>query len=464
MIAVIAAMLFIGIVTASMLKNTGSLSRSSVAYGNMAVMNSTTRSGMIATESFFGKSDNTQNPAVLKLITDYLNSGASEDLRTPQLVSFGNTNTRQQLGNDKQYFSSKLRVNEDATRFSFEVTSGRTQNGKALKKAIAFYSSDNDVKVTNTGTSGAKNAFYSKGSVMHANAGIEVIGGPATFESEVQFQGGPSIFHHNVYFGDKATFLSGPTGVPTAFNDRAYFANDVILYSGGTFASRVGIEGNLETNSGSKVITVDGNMWINGDLGMRELGIEPHSGEMQLGLNNANSINLNGAGNNVINYTNNLSIITVACSNEFSAYEAQNEHNGLCTAHNKRKSEHLSSASADNITDFSSLTKSTNGAQIANINTDTSKLGMGTLVSRRDPEFNLAGKPDGDGGIYSVTPYTPSSSKITLDEIERLYAQAQGANQLYDGHVVIKLSGDVAPENHMKYSFDGYSSDKTSVQ
>jgi hypothetical protein len=44
---------FIGIVVAAMVKNTGAQSAASLGYGSAMVMNSTARSGVVATEGFF---------------------------------------------------------------------------------------------------------------------------------------------------------------------------------------------------------------------------------------------------------------------------------------------------------------------------------------------------------------------------------------------------------------------------
>jgi len=486
MIAVIAAMLFIGIVTASMLKNTGSLSRSSVAYGNMAVMNSTVRSGMIATESFFPRNNPITKADTMKVFgllqmlqyklknpdsstfiqfdpafiahissANYNNYDSDNSTFMNQFKQFLKNKKRAKLA-DNQYFNSQLKTvagkerkvkkitGEDSTVkytvMSFEVNSGRTENGKALKKARAFYSTD-DVKVDND--YGAKNAVYMKGSFADGNGGLNVTNGGVTFEGPVKINANkPITFHGEAYFNDVAEILS-----PTTFKNRAYFEKDVTInnLSSGTnwlFEDAVAFKENFTALNAT--VGFKGDLWYNGTFGDGTAGTDN------------NFQKLVGDGSNNIYYTSKpkMSSSNMGCNrcptNPPQANQCANKIG--CCPHDCDHITNLKSNKLDNFLNRD-LASSYKGDSIR---TDTLLKYVGmlppdslrnppvnppspktTLELRRDPEISMNSI---DGGKIIDASAVTTSSSLDVSLLTQKYNSAKSNGTLYDNeYLVVKI-------------------------
>ena len=428
MIAVLAAMLFIGVVTASMVKNTGSQSAASRSYSGMQVMSSTVRSGMIATETFFGTKDSANT---LGLIIQSLN--AKNDTTKQRPFIFGNGKEKKEINNG-QHFSSQLRdikkKDSVTARSYFEIKSGRTNNGKTLKKALAYY--DMDVSIKTTAKYNAQNAIYFNGDVSDANNAMEVYG-PATFEGSIKFQNTKAIFHGNAYFNKGVDFMKGAP----RFEDKAYF-NDYLNIqnlqenTAWVFDKEVGINGNFSTGGTDRLIRAKGDVWFNGVFK------DPYG-------STDNSAKLGGdSASTKFYYTSKLSMKTNAmcgmCPKEVNGHtptcvSSPNPNTNTCCPHNCSHSFDQS----DRIRGFVNMNRdSTSGYLGSNIDNIPQKMGMTTLEERRDPQLDITKIPANKSTTLSIN----GQKTLTLNELNTMYETASSNGTLYDGeHLVIKVNG-----------------------
>jgi len=420
-VAVMAALVFIGIVVASMLKNTGSQSAVSRGYGASLEMSSTAQSGIVATEGYFLNSNNADG--MLKKIEDAIAD------KKPYIFGGGNDG-RKELANGQFFSSQLLEFNKDNKTAKFEVKSGKNAKGKALKTVYAFYRLD--VNITG-GTYGARNAVRFNGDLSDGNNGMEVKNGNATFEGAVTFQNAPAIFHGNAFFNGNVTFASSCNSIK--FHDKAYFESNVDIRMGandGTlFANDVGFNGNVYTGGSSDpFITSGGNIYLNGDFGT--------GSQIQTNLTMKSN-----AANGTFYYTDNLS----ACNRTATGYvppcEASPTNNQICVTHN---AEINSRANLNNVTGFQN--------KVNNNNMDIlGQLDIGTLESRQDPEIDMTNIPDNK--IQSaVTATTTSGGNFSVEKLKESYTAAQNAGTLYNGYLVLKV-GKGEPTINFPNTHDG---------
>jgi len=216
-IAVLASMLFIGIVTASMLKNTSSQSRATRSYSGMQVMSSTVRSGMIATESYFSNLDSASDLSLLE--------SASKDI-TPIPFKEGLGKNRIKLAAN-QFFSSRIiKIGEGANPVAtFEINAGKKENGKAGKTALAFYRMGNVTIDPPKNPLPSEHALYSASAQGHLKAGLNVPNGRVTFNGPVEELQRKMSFGGDVYFGGEVNLM----GYNHDFNGKTYFDKKVTM-------------------------------------------------------------------------------------------------------------------------------------------------------------------------------------------------------------------------------------------
>jgi len=298
MLAVIAAMLFIGIVTAAMLKNTGSQATASGSYSTMHIMSSTVRSGMIATETYFRTANN--NSAVLTAVNNYLSaekSGTAADTYAKSFV-IGNSQNKRKLG-EGQYFSSRIIAydRDNSLTAAFEIKSGRKEKGKGIKTARAYYKVENGT-ITGDIPFPGSNAFSATGNaeMKYGNAGFKIYG-HATFENDFKTQNETPIEFYPDEKGEGSLYIKGKAdilnskgiyfGVNTFFEDNVRIQNATAR----VFQKSVGFNGDVGSD---KPVSVDGDVWINGDF-----------------MQNMKSFNIEakGTGPQTINITEKLSLL-----------------------------------------------------------------------------------------------------------------------------------------------------------
>ncbi|MDR2692889.1 MAG: hypothetical protein LBB74_01575 [Chitinispirillales bacterium] len=222
-VGVMAALVFIGIVTGFMVKNTGAQSAASAGYGSVMTMQSTAASGVVATEGFFSN-DSAKGLAFIDTIVRF---GGGDKF----VFSGTAANQRRRLSSSSnQYFSSKktgqiqnnLTASGGDLKAGFQVAAGKNAKGKALKTAMAFYQFENLKREVVAGSVGAKNAMYSQKGITNADAGLTIdSGGGATFMSYAKFQNAAAVFDQTAYFGGGAYFMKDSA----RFKDKAYFVD-----------------------------------------------------------------------------------------------------------------------------------------------------------------------------------------------------------------------------------------------
>ncbi|MDR2591482.1 MAG: hypothetical protein LBC59_01575 [Chitinispirillales bacterium] len=280
MVGVLAAMVFITVVTAFMVKNTGAQSAASIGYGTSMALHSTVNSGFFATETVLSN----DNSVVAGHVLDVIKKVHAKDMSNPFLPSLGSTSGANKMvalgGSSEQFFSSKLNRIVTGTNYlaTVEVNSGVKGAGKSLKRALVFYTLDNlgetRAMVEKADTikrcpnvpetvSGSNNAVYMAGRLQDGNNGMEVVGG-ATFEEEVRFQNKQAIFHGEAFFKENVYFLANAGYVfegNTYFNANVTFQN---MNPSTMFKASVGVNKNLLADN--MTVNVPGDFFTNGNF------------------------------------------------------------------------------------------------------------------------------------------------------------------------------------------------------
>jgi|GEM_PF-2666995 len=266
-VGVLAALVFIGIVTGAMVKSTGSQSRASTSLGNMLAASSTLNSGILATETKF------QSIRDTAMILGWLNNWNGQKKVVIGTTSGNKVNKELLAAGTGQYYSSELTDFRDTDlKVAFYIASGRTQGDRAMRESRAFFNVGNIEPGTTRDDFGGSNAFSVAGSgtFANANAGMTVYG-HATFENglnvnqgAVTFEPIPGTTTGSVYVNGKAIFESSVPSV--TFNVPAYFDGNTTLQSTTIdFNKGIGFNGHVGANS--RTINVKNNAYLNGDFG-----------------------------------------------------------------------------------------------------------------------------------------------------------------------------------------------------
>jgi len=406
-IGVLAAAVFIGIVTAAMVKNTASQSAASRGYSAVHTMNITVKSGAIATESYFLNPINADT--VLKMLTKALND---RDYK-PYIFGGGDGKSKAKLA-EYQFFSSRLiDFHKESRAARFEVLGGRTVNGKNLKKAHAFYKIGN-IKVESIGAYGGKNAIYMKGGLINGDNGMEVFGS-ATFEGFAKFQNTPSIFHGDAYFHENVEFMANSKFYgKTYVNGSATFQN---LPNSGSlvFENDVGFRGNLATG-GSGTINTTGDVYIGGDFKTQ------YSMETNLNLKNIASPTANH-----FYYTDNLSYYNPPPNGQAAGPEHCVPNPWSCILHPQGHA------------DLSKVTGFVDKIKVPDLSDETilRRLGMNSIEERRDPQLDIS-KID-QSLIQSAYDAATNGSIFSVNRLHESYDKAASEGKLYKDHLVLKV-------------------------
>jgi len=405
-IGVIAAAVFIGIVTAAMLKNTASLSAASRGYSSLQIMSSTARSGMIATESWFS------NPANAEQSLEFLNGAIADPARKPYIFGGDDGKNKQKLA-DYQFFNSRL-VGFDKAKMTgrFEINSGRSANGKNLKKACAFYRMGN-VKIESGGAYGGKNAIYMKGSLVNGDNGMEVFGG-ATFEGSAKFQNSPGIFHGDAFFNENVEFMHWQNKFygKTYIGGNATFQN--IPNTGlSVFENDVGFNQNL-SNGGAGVIVTAGNVYIRGDFRT------PYNVEKNLELKCT-------APQKHFYHTDNLTYYNPPPNGQDAGPEHCVPNAWSCVKHP------VGHIEFNKVSGFASKTKLPEMTSASILQS----LEMKDIDERRDPQLDIS-KID-QSLVHSAYDAATNGSIFSVNKLHESYDKAAEEGRLYKDHLVLKV-------------------------
>jgi len=278
-------------------------------------MNSTVRSGMIATESYYANITNANG--LMTKITNALNdTTATESVMKPFIL--GNAGDKMQLGDGNQFFNVRIigmtTESQKLKNIVTEIGGGRSKAGKNLKRAQAFYSVGN-VLVTPTAPQTpfyGNNAMYLDGELAAGNAQMR-IHGYATFMNHFSYNitdGDSVIFvkdandSGDVYFGE--SFQS--TSPKFRFSTKAYFDKSAVfngLTSGSSynmFREKVGFNSSFSMGDG-RTADFSNDVYMNGGISFQsQYNPEPQP----------SSTNFSGTG--TLHYTNNLNLVS-ACAN-----------------------------------------------------------------------------------------------------------------------------------------------------
>ena len=450
MIAVLAAMLFIGIVTASMVKNTGSQSAASVGYGTMQTMSSTVKSGMVATETYFAR--NGGWTSIKEQIDNKLKAdeGKGNAADTMPFILGKAKNNKQPLSAN-QYFTSQIRKLDISAAgnlrgLSFEINAGRNQGGKNLKKALAFYNIENKEDITITGDPpfGGMNAFSATDNAefLTGNSG-------GVFKGHVTIEKGLKIQNNGVKFlpdkdGNGSVYVKGKTEIlkDAVFKVDAYFEDDVTISNlssyDNIFQKNTGFNKDLDAGA-SNTVKFGGDVWYNGDYKNQD------SNQIfsKLQSNNTNS---------KFYYTSKIPMVTAAMDNgkcKLCSGECTPPNQGNCCAHGCK---HIQNFQSEHIIGFVNMhpdsTSGYKGSDIPNIpqlmeeanaKTSTAVKGMSPLEERKK-------EPD-----IAVTNIDSSKTFLSISDPRVKIVNSQG--QL-DGAVLQKFYEDTKDDPAFKNYYD----------
>jgi hypothetical protein len=393
-VGVLAAIVFISVVAAFMVKNTGAHSSASVGYASSMTMHSTVRSGIAATESFLWYSAD----SALKIINSLPENGEES-----KSFIFGKNGKEKARLSANQFFSSRIAMFDEETGYSqIVVSSAKSAAGKSMKNARAFYRLGNLTK-NDIGKYGGKNAVYMKGGLANGDNGMEVFGN-ATFEGNAKFQNCPGIFHGEAFFQENVSVMHGGT----VFHDKAYFGGNANFqnFSGShnVFESDVGFNKNYATQ-GSQSVRAAGDVYIKGDFRAADEYSDNFDGNAYITSTGADK---------TFYYTDKLSLQGENCV----------INNGSCSIHGYN---HINPT---NIKNFS---------QQANVeNMDVlDRLKMAGIEERRDPQLDIKKIPNEK--IKPAYQAITTGSQFSLSKLNEAFDAAKANDELYNGHLVLKV-------------------------
>jgi hypothetical protein len=449
-VSVLIIVVFLGIVTASMLRNTGSQTAVSKSFSTVMTANMSVNSGFVATESFFERAGN-DSVVLLKL------NAVKENKNDEQGYIYGK-NKREEIGNSSQYFRSRLvdvKNNSGEIYAYFDVDGGNNPNTsrKGLREAQAFYHVEN-VGMEQAGAFGGMNAFYAGNNITtNANMRIE---GHATFSGKFETNTGANIVfakdalgRGDVFFQKPVTFNVAAGSAGVTFESKAYFNDDVRIeltqtaqVLNGAFQDDVGFRKHFDPGNG-RVDFGNGDVWFN--EGLRNI----HSPWSYTAAGNGQRISGTGTfyhTNRFNQYTqNNPSLLTnvlpvgAACCS------------GPSCIHNVAPNQHIDcSPTTNRKVDFDDkqLLSSLDSAAIL-----TDKLNMRHYSERQEPDVSLDVLLTDDNKEFLTMNQVlalsspPTSTQISASVLERAIAKASPQNFDENGHLLINVNNSTGFKN-----------------
>jgi hypothetical protein len=468
-VGVLAALVFIGIVVAVMVSNTGSQSAASRGYGSATLMSSTVSSGITATESYFF------NPANANIITSKMQDIIDNPTSKPFIL--GSANGKQKLA-DGQYFRSRLiAFNENIMRAVFEVESGKNEKGKSLKTARAFYSVKG-LEISSGGSFPGNSTLFMGGNMQASNKSMRVKGYATFMDDFTTNDGGSGItFEPDPITGAGNVLFNAAVNINDAsvkFKTPAFFNDDVVIprYTNDTmFYTNAGFNKNISTERSLKYLGVVGNMWIKEGLRTRSFengrAKDPvtyidQSSEFNVRIKGYGS----GAAESNLYYTDSLPAKntdgTYDSSNcasmgidEYRCFSLQNSLSNIAYNGNK------SNFDAPEILDKLGMA---NEADAVRASSGNSKM---AAEFRKDCEpilnpQNIAGAGKQFLTLDSLIPYFTgggqwSAASVSLNDINgwyKKYPEVDYPQYYNEGHLLVKLNGSLAFNDAANKTFD----------
>ncbi|MCL2220502.1 MAG: hypothetical protein FWB94_11555 [Chitinispirillia bacterium] len=235
-VGVLVAIAFMGIAAASMIRSTGSQSRTSISYASVQTAQSTLNSGVIATET--GLRDSGKAARMKAVIEDILNNKipAVND-RSRFVFGSGTQKVALAAGVDQSFCSRLDSVGVDyegRVLGRFDVRSGNSTGGRYIKRAEVFGELGGLAVewVDDDGKNGlwGENALFTGGDMVTSNGLI--INGNVTIGANLTLN------------GDAGIIFNGNTWVDKDFKDQT---------AGSTFAEALRVEGKAVYHHNTKV-------------------------------------------------------------------------------------------------------------------------------------------------------------------------------------------------------------------
>ena len=427
-LAVLVALVFIGIVVASMLRNTGSQSGASVGYGTVQTAAVTASSGIVATESFFHA--NTGGAALTRL-NAFLAAGNDAERNERSFVIGG---VRQKHKIDKeQFFSSRITDydrNQSRTA-GFEIKSGKAEKGRDLKTARAFYRVGNG-RITGETKFPGSNAFSAteNASMPNANGGMRIFG-HATFTDGFRIQNQDNVEFFPDDNDEGSLYVRGEASIGNSarvnIGVNAFFDGNVTIQNipnnpvtEPLFAKNVGFNGNISASN--RTIGFGGDVWFNGNF-----------------LNDGNSVLRGDSINTKFYYTNKIPMETAA-----NGCKSCKETPPVTCVHSCNHTV----TQSERIKGFINMKpESTSGYWGANIPDIPQKVGITTLEQRGEPDISMnnltgvdkAGKMFLDAADDNVLSYNSLTGASLQAFYDRTSNHPDYAQYYHNGHLLIRI-------------------------
>jgi hypothetical protein len=468
-VAVLAALVFIGIVIAAMVRHTDSQSTVSRGYGAAMTMSSTVSSGIVATESYF------LNPANANVIIGKIQSIIDTPANKPFIL--GSANGKLKLA-DGQYFRSRL-VKFDLTNMyaTFEVESGKNEKGKSLKKALAAYSVDG-LETSGGGSFPGNSTLFMGGNMQASNKSMRVKGYATFMDDFTTNDGGSGIaFEPDAATGEGNVLFNAAVNINDAsvkFKTPVFFNDDAVIprYTNDTmFYGNVGFNKNFSTERSNKYLGLVGNMWIK--EGLRTRSFENGMAKVPLTYIDQSSeynVRMNGygsapAGGNLY-YTDSLPAKntdgTYNGSNchsqgvlEYRCFSFQNSLSNITYNGNQQNFD------APYILDKLGMAKEADAVRASSGNSNMAAEIRKISEPVLNPQ-NISGAGKQFLTLDSLIPYFSgggqwSAASVSLNDINGWYAKYPEVDypQYYnEGHLLVKLNGSLAFNDANNKTFD----------
>jgi hypothetical protein len=380
-VGALVAIIFLTIVTVSMVKSTRSQAVSTASYNALHTSASTVSSGIIATETQLrGKAGAIRAARIMDSLLNNPSYGADHT------YLIGTSASKFVLAENQSFHSRMLSVRADSpTRVwaSFNVRSGVDAGRKRLKSAHVFGTLGN-VKVDNeTPYGGGKNAIYLGGSLSDGNNGM-IVDGHATIRGNLKVQNHEARFLGTTWVGGWCEITTRAEFVGNTYIHGDTKLNNVGSYSGQIFRSDAGFNGTFSADNAT--VHMGGNIFMNGNL-----------------INPANIRYIEGPGNTSVNYFSGTNV-------------GINSHR---------------------LSNFRNVTASDTRIDIPG------RLGM-SLAAREEPTLDMRNITASGVTIYPQS-YVQDADQLSTEKLNTLYETARTSNppNLYNGHVVVRISSQI---------------------
>jgi hypothetical protein len=307
-------------------------------------------------------------------------------------------------------------VNSQNSRI--EIGSGRL-TGREVKRAVVYYNLGNIVVQSGDMDFGAKNAIYMDADLKDGNNGMDV-NGDATFEKGLRLQNNAGIFRGNTWINNGLEILSkGST-----FHGNTYINGLTKLQNQNStdtlFRKDVGFDGKLSSEGGT--FGVGGSVYMNDSL---------------------------FGGTNIALHTDDKIDKKFWYTNKLIGQDIPAGPGDVNESYNPTPNATVNNLAKDFLETNRINYNKNKGPDLTNYSTIDipSELGMGTLESRREVPLDVSRIEK--SGITPVLASNVFSKGVTVKNLNDAFRKADSSNNLYNGHLVVKVTGgDLMFQDH----------------